>query len=237
VWIDPQLRAQAESQGYQVVDPANVLIAHLTETVRRHGDELLNRDATKHLIDELRKTSPAVVDELIPGQMKLAEVQQVLQLLLREQVSIRQLAQILEVLGEESSRVKDPIVLCERVRRRLARAISARYRDKQGRVAVVTLDPALEEQLRRSLDPHDPTTISSLSPHTIEVICQRIAAAASVFPHGRTPVLLVSSAIRPAVKQMTLGHLPQLVVLSYDDVTRDTQLESLGMIALEAVAA
>ncbi len=97
-------RDQAEMFGYTVVEPVSVLATHLTEVVRKHADEILNRDATKHLIDELKKTSPAVVDELIPGQMKLAEVQQILQMLLREQVPIRQLGPILETLGEYAGR-------------------------------------------------------------------------------------------------------------------------------------
>jgi flagellar biosynthesis protein FlhA len=234
VWIEPAARSQAETQGYQVVEPVSVLVTHLTETVRSHGDEILNRDATRQLIDELRKTSPTVVDELIPSQMKLAEVQQVLQLLLREQVPIRQLAQILEVLGEEAVRTKDPLQLAERVRRRLARAISARYRDKRGRLAVITLDPALEERIREGSTHGENGLAVTLSPHVIEAICQRIGEALSRHSSaGRVPVVLVSPAIRPAVKQITSGTLPRLVVLSYEDVTRDTQLESLGLVDLE----
>jgi flagellar biosynthesis protein FlhA len=166
--------------------------------------------------------------------MKLAEVQQVLQLLLREQVPIRQLAQILEVLGEEAVRTKDPLQLAERVRRRLARAISARYRDKRGRLAVITLDPTLEERIRAGSTHGENGLVVTLSPHVIEAICQRIGEALSRHSAaGRVPVVLVSPAIRPAVKQITSGTLPRLVVLSYEDVTRDTQLESLGLVDLE----
>ncbi len=153
VWIDPEVREKAEALGYHVTEPVGVLVTHLSEVVRAHGDEILNRDATKHLIDELRKTSPAAVDELIPGQMKLAEVQQVLQLLLRERLPIRPLGQILEALGEQAPHGGDPEELAERVRRRLARVISSRYRDRHGRLAVVTLDPALEEQICTSKNP------------------------------------------------------------------------------------
>ena len=129
VWIDAGGRDQAEMLGYTVVEPVSVLATHLTEIVRKHADEILTRDATKHLIDELKKTSPAVVDELIPGQMKLAEVQQILQLLLREQVPIRNLGPILETLGDYAARTKDPMLLTEYVRHRLARTICTRYRD------------------------------------------------------------------------------------------------------------
>ncbi len=235
-WIEPSARQQAESQGYHVAEPISVLVNHLTETVRSHGDEILTRDATRHLVDELKKTSPTVVDELIPDQMKLAEVQQVLQLLLREQVPIRQLASILEALGEEVSRTKDPIALSERVRHRLARAISTRYRDKHGRLAVVTLDPALEERIRAATQRVGGTLTVSLSPQVVETLCQRLAGElARHAGSGRTAIVLVSPAIRPALKQITMAALPRLVVLSYDDVTRDTQLESLGLVELESV--
>ena len=113
--------------GYTVVEPGSVLATHLTETVRRHADEILTRDATKHLIDELKQTSPAVVDELIPGVMKLAEVQQILQMLLREsRCRSASWASILETLGDYAPRTKDPILLTEYVRHRLARTICTR---------------------------------------------------------------------------------------------------------------
>ncbi|MGW8256556.1 MAG: flagellar biosynthesis protein FlhA, partial [Thermoguttaceae bacterium] len=110
VWIEPGAREQAEMLGYTVVEPGSVIATHLTETVRKNADEILTRDATKHLIDELKRTSPTVVDELIPSGMKLTEVQQILQMLLRESVSIRQLGPILEVLGDYASRIKDHIL-------------------------------------------------------------------------------------------------------------------------------
>ena len=111
VWIEPAERDQAEKHGYTVVEPGGVIATHLTETIRRHADEILTRDSTKHLIDELKRTSPVVVDELIPGVMKLSEVQQILQMLLREGVPIRQLGPILETLGDYAPRTKEPILL------------------------------------------------------------------------------------------------------------------------------
>ncbi|MGE3780600.1 MAG: flagellar biosynthesis protein FlhA, partial [Pirellulaceae bacterium] len=155
VWIEPGLRERAEMLGYTTVEPAAVLATHLKEVVRQNADELLTRDATKKLIDELKKTSPAVVDELIPGVMKLAEVQQVLQMLLREQVSIRQLSVILETLGDYAPRTKDPVWLTEYTRHRLARTICTRYRDAEGRLFVITLDPALEDRIVAGIDHSD----------------------------------------------------------------------------------
>ncbi len=237
VWIEPSARREAERLGYQVAEPAGVLATHLAEVVRAHADELLSRDATKHLVEELKKSSPAVVEELIPGQMKLAEVQQILQLLLREGVSIRQLARILETLGEHASRTTEPTQLAELVRRRLARTISTRYRDKHHRLYVITLDPALEDEIGAALD-DAPRGGAGVSPQTIDSICRRIAAELEgPALKGRTPVVLVSPRIRRAVKQLTWAHLPRLVVLSYDEVTRDTRIESLATVGGEGIVA
>ena len=143
-----------------VVEPGSAIATHWPKPSAQHADEMLTRDAAKHLIDELRQTSPAVVDELIPGVMKLAEVQQILQMLLREGVPIRQLGPILETLGDYAPRTKDPILLAEYVRRRLARTICDRYRDQDSRLHVVTLDPALEERIRGRLRPRRATGLS-----------------------------------------------------------------------------
>ena len=231
VWIEPVHRDQAETLGYTVVEPVAVLATHLTETVRKHADELLSRDATKHLLDELKKTSPAVVDELIPGVLKLAEVQQILQLLLREAVPIRQLNLILETLGDYAPRIKDPITLTECVRARLARTISSRYRDGEGRLHVVTLDPALEDRIRAGFDHNERGLFIRMSPPAIEATCRQIAKEVERLTRaGKPPVVLVSPQIRAALRQLAQPHLPQLVVLSYNEVTRDTQVESVGMV-------
>jgi flagellar biosynthesis protein FlhA len=231
VWIEPSVRDQAELYGYTVVEPASVLATHLTEVVRKHADEILNRDATKHLIDELKKTSPAVVEELIPAQMKLTDVQQVLQLLLREQVSIRQLGPILETLGEYAARTKDPILLTEYVRHRLARAICTRYRGKDNRLHVVTLDPALEDRIRAGLEHNDRGLFVRMSPPAVEATCRLIGAETDkLVATNKSPVILVSPQIRPGLKQLTAAQLPRLVVLSYNEITRDTRIEAVAVV-------
>jgi flagellar biosynthesis protein FlhA len=210
-------------------EPAGAIIAHLNETVRQHADELLTRDAVKHLIDELRQTSPATVDELIPGVMKLGELQQVLQLLLREAVPIRQLGPILETLGDHAPRTRDPIVLAELVRQRLARTISARYRDRDLRLHVVTLDPALEERVRTAVEHNEEGLAVRLSPREIGDICARIGAETDrLVAAGQPAVLLVDPQIRPALKLLSAAHLPQLIVLSYHEISRDTRIEAVG---------
>jgi flagellar biosynthesis protein FlhA len=231
-WIEPHTRDQAEMLGYTVVEPVSVLATHLTEVVRKHADEILNRDATKHLIDELKKTSPAVVDELIPGQMKLAEVQQIMQMLLREQVPIRQLGPILETLGEYAPRTKDPILLTEYVRHRLARSICSRYRDKDARLFVVTLDPPLEDRIRAGIEHSERGLFVRMSPQAVEATCKVIGAEIEKLTlANHPPILLVSPQIRAGLKQMTAGQLPRLIVLSYNEITRDTRIESLALVS------
>ncbi len=232
VWIEQGMRDRAEMLGYTPVDPAAVMATHLQEVVRKNADELLTRDATKHLIDELRQVSPAVIDELIPNLMRLGEVQQILQLLLREQVPIRQLSIILETLGDYVGRTKDPVWLTEYVRNRLARTLCTRYRDSENRLFVVTLDPALEERIAAGIEHNDRGLFVRMSPQAVEKTCTLIAQGVAKLTQEHHPaVLLVSPQIRPGLKQMTASNLPNLHVLSYNEVTRDTKIEAVGIIA------
>jgi flagellar biosynthesis protein FlhA len=231
LWIEPSRREQAEMFGYTVVEPAAVIVTHLTETVRKHADEILTRDATKHLVDELRQTSPAAVDELIPGHMKLAELQQILQMLLREQVPIRQLSAILETLGDYAPRTKDPVLLTEYVRARLSRTLCTKYRDAENRLFVITLDPAVEDRIRAGIEHTERGLFIRMSPKAVETTCRLLAEELKkLLVQHRPPVLLVSPQIRAAVKELTLAHLPDLVVLSYNEITRDTRIESIAMV-------
>jgi flagellar biosynthesis protein FlhA len=209
-----------------------VLATHLTEVCRRHADEILTRDATKHLIDELKTSSPAVVSELIPGVMSLAEVQGILHLLLREQISIRQLGVILETLGDHASRSKDPVLLAEYVRHRLARQICTRYRNADGELFVLAFDPVLEDRIRAGFDHNERGLFIRMSPQSIEATCRLIShELTKLTAAGRAPIALVSPQIRAAVKRLTENHLPNLVVLSFNEVTRDTKIVTVGMVA------
>ncbi|MFW6125450.1 MAG: flagellar biosynthesis protein FlhA [Pirellulales bacterium] len=231
-WIDPGARDQAEMLGYTVVEPGSVIATHLTETVRRHADEILTRDAAKRLVDELRQTTPAVIDDLIPNTMKLAEVQNVLQMLLREGIPIRHLSAILETLGDYAPRSKDPVLLSEYVRHRLARTICTKYREDDGKMYVATLDPAMEDRIRAGFDHNEHGLLIRMSPQAVEATCQQIGRQiGKLTKANHHPILLVSPQIRAALKQMTLPHLPQLVVLSYNEITRDTKIESVAMVA------
>ncbi|WP_231930949.1 flagellar biosynthesis protein FlhA [Botrimarina hoheduenensis] len=231
-WITPERQDQAEMLGWTVVEPGAVLATHLTEVCRRHADEILTRDAAKHLIDELKQATPTVVDELIPDVMSLSEVQNVLRLLLREQVSIRQLATILEVLGDNAPKSKDPILLAELVRHRLARQLCTRYRDAENRLHVAAFDPALEDRIRNGFEHSDRGLMIRLPPALLEAIAGRVRDAVQpLINQGHTPVVLVSPQVRAAVKQITESHLPQLVVMSFNEVTRDTTLVTSGVVS------
>jgi flagellar biosynthesis protein FlhA len=231
-WINPGLADQAELYGWTVVEPGAVLATHLTEICRRHADEILTRDATKHLVDELKTTSPAVVNELIPSVMTLAEVQAILHLLLREQVSIRQLSVILETLGDHAPRSKDPILLAEYVRHRLARQICTRYRNGENELYVVAFDPALEDKIRAGFEHTERGLFIRMAPQSVEMICRVVGdEVGKLAALGHTPIVLVSPQIRAAVKRVTENHLPNLIVLSFNEVTRDTKIVTVGMVA------
>jgi flagellar biosynthesis protein FlhA len=231
-WILPGRQDEAEMLGWTVVEPGAVLATHLTEVCRRHADEILTRDATKHLVDELKTAAPAVVNELIPEVMSLAEVQGVLQHLLREQVSIRQLSAILEALGDHGAKTKDPVLLTEFVRHRLARQICTRYRDQENQLHVVSVDPALEDLVRAGFEHNERGLFIRMAPQQIEKLTDRLREELQkLIVQGHSPIVLVSPQIRAALKQITENHLPQLIVLSFNEITRDTSIVTHGFVS------
>ena len=213
--------------------PSEVLASQLREISTIHADEILSRDATKHLIDQLRETAPTVVDELIPEVMRISEVQQVLQLLLREAVPIRQLGKILEILGDAASQTKNTQSLCERVRSGLARTISSRYRDKDSILHVVTLDAVDEDNIAESIAHEDSRLLSGIAPQLAELTCEKIQEAVkSLVASGHPPVLLVNPRIRSELRRITEIAMPWLKVLSFHEITTDTQIESHQVITI-----
>lgn len=229
-WIHPSRQDEAEMLGYTVVEPGAVIATHMTEVCRRHADEILTRDAAKHLVEELKTSQPAVVGELIPGVMSLPEVQAVLHLLLREQISIRQLGLILETLGDYAPRTKDPILLTEYVRHRLARQICTRYRNAERQLHVVAVDPAMEDRIRAGFEHTERGLFIRMSPQAVEATCRSVATQLNkLAAAGHSAIVLVSPQIRAAFKQLTENHLPQLTVLSFNEVTRDTEVVTHGL--------
>ncbi|MSR60153.1 MAG: flagellar biosynthesis protein FlhA [Planctomycetaceae bacterium] len=234
VWIEAAERERAEKLGYRIASPAAAIATHMTEIVRMHSDELLSREQVHQLLENLRQHSPKVVEELVPQTLKPAQVHQVLCNLLRERVPIRNLETILETLGDYADRTNDLLVLTEFVRHALSRTICQQYRDDHQVLRVVTLAPEVEELIEGALARDDRGLSVKLAPQTVETIARGIARqleAASA--PGRPLVLLTPPQIRAALKQMTAGVLPTLAVLSLNEITRDTQVESLGQVSLE----
>ena len=232
LWIEESVKEEAQIYGYTVVEPNAVIITHLLETVRRHADEILTRDATQTLLDELKKNSPAVVEE-VGKVLPLAQVQQVLQLLLREQIPIKQLGTILEVLGDHGAQTKDPIHLTSFVRVKLNRTICTRYRDENNVLNVVMLDPALEDQIRAGFEHGQNGLFVRMSPHAVEHLCKKILTEVSKLTSQNYPaIVLVNPQIRAALKYMTFATIPGLVVLSTAEITHDTQVVSVGFVTL-----
>jgi flagellar biosynthesis protein FlhA len=231
LWIDAATKDQAEIYGYYVVEPSAVIVTHLSETVRKYADELLTREATQHLVEQLKEISPTVVNELIPNLMSVSLLQQVLQRLLREQIPIRQLDKILEVLGDNITRTKDPILLVEEVRRKLARTICTKYRDTNNMLHVITLDPALENQIFAGFEYNENGLFSRLSPDARDNICRKLLPELEKLTQlNFTPIVLVDPRIRFFLKQLTIAMIPSLVVICYNELTVDTQVTVVGYV-------
>lgn len=229
-WIDPNQRERAELMGYSVIEASHVVTTHLTETIKKYAADLLNRERVQSLINVVKEVSPQVVSEVTPELLKLGDIQRVLQNLLRENVSIRDLETILETLGDYAPKTKDVDVLTEYVRHRLSRSICQQYRDADGLLKVITLDPALEDMIAAGIEHTDRLTVK-LSPAVMEGIGRAIAEEVkTLLSQNRPSVLLVGPQIRPAVRQMTAPMIPSLAVLSFNEITRDTKVEMVGVV-------
>ena len=231
-WVEPSERAVVERRGFRLLDPTGLLAHHLQHLVRTHAAELLTRDATQRLIDELRKTAPTVVDELIPHAMKLADVQHVLRLLLMEGVSIRQLAMILETLGDHAAERLSAAECTERVRRRLARAICSQACDPEGMLTVITLAPPLEARLADWLRTLPPEEEWRLEPAFVELLGNAVESSINRWsdPSRGLPALLVKPAVRRLTRHLLATRLPRLIVLSTAELVGEVPLRSLGSV-------
>jgi len=224
-WIDPRNRAAAESAGYEVWDAATFVEMRLLQTARREAAELLTRDATRRLLDRLRETSPTVVDDLIPGAMKLAQVQQVLQLLLREGISIRRLDSILETLGDFAARESNPYRLLDRVRVRMARTLSAKNRDEDGTLRVAMFEPEAEDALRDAAETTEFGVALTLGATELETLGNAVRESGErLRESGAAPTLLVDGAIRNALREATWSAAPNVEILAFDEIDRSTKI-------------
>ena len=224
-----ELVPDARSIGCRVIPSSQAIAAHLRIVVQELADELLTRDAAQRLIDEVRKASPTVVEELIPNVLSLGQVQGVMRGLLREGIPLRPLALILEALGDYASQTQSIDELTELVRRRLARTISARFGDQQGRLHVVTLDPRLERQLR---DSNSGANAALSQPETTTFHTMLRSAIQLLTSEERPPILLTTSDLRCAVLELARAAVPEVVVLGKDEVSASSSVRSVGIVGL-----
>jgi flagellar biosynthesis protein FlhA len=231
MWISSKLRERAEIAGYTVVEPSSVIATHITELIKSHASEVLNRQDTQALIDHIKKSSPAVVDELIPNMMTLGEVQKVLQHLLRERISIRDLVTILETLADNAGRTKETDILGESVRVALARSICKQYVD-EGTHALqcITLDPVLEQQLSEKVQPGINQILIDPG-QTRQVLQQFSQQAERIVSLGFPPVVLCMQGLRLPLRRLTERSLPQLIILSYNEIVSGTDVRAIGSVS------
>jgi flagellar biosynthesis protein FlhA len=233
IWIHASRKAEAEMVGYTVVDPASVIATHLSEIIKANAPELLSRQDTQNLIDNVKKTAPAVVDELIPAQMSVGEVQRVLQNLVRERISIRDLVTILEALGDAAGTYRDIDALTEYVRSRMARSICSQYAQPEG-LYVLTLDPPLEQLLLDSLDVTEHGTYLAPDPRVYRaVVSSLVSESERMASGGLQPIVLTSSNLRPHFRRLIERATPQVVILSYDEIVPEVKVNAVGVVRLD----
>jgi flagellar biosynthesis protein FlhA len=235
-WIEPSLTEQAKTLGYKVVDPVVALIAHLTDVVKTHADELLTRQQVHELIENLRRTSPKLVEELIPDLLKPSHVHQILCNLLRERVPVRDLETILQTLGDYADRTTDLAILTEYSRHALSRTICQQYRDANRNLRAITLDPALEDVLSGGFEYGERGLRIKLTPQVIEGVVQELARQSKkLIRAGYVPVVVCAASVRPVLRHITQLPLPKLAVLSMNEITRDTHVQPQGQVPINSI--
>ncbi|WP_199617987.1 flagellar biosynthesis protein FlhA [Paenibacillus alkalitolerans] len=231
LWIDEQTKERAELSGYTVVDPPSVVATHLTETIKRHAHELIGRQETRALIDNLKESYPAIVDELIPNVLSVGDVQKVLSKLLKEKVSIRDLVTIFETLADYGTYTKDHDILTEYVRQNLSRQITQQYAPDGDTLRVVTVGPTLEKKIAEAVTTSEHGSYLALDPASSQSVVQKIAEQASkLVQTGNTPIILTSPTIRMYLKQLLERTMQDITVLSYSELEPNVEVQSVGVV-------
>ena len=230
-WIPDPARAEAEARGYTVVDRESVIVTHLTETIRAHAGEMLTRQDTRQLLDQLKETNAAVVEEVIPDVLSLGEVQRVLQALLKEGVSIRDLGTIVESVGDKARVTRDPALLAEYARQALGRAITAPHLDAERKLRAIALDPAVEQEVSDSIAQTADGEYLVMEPSRAQALVSELGSQLeSALAHGTRPVLLCSARVRRHLRRLCEQALPQLPVCSYNEIAPGIRVETIGVI-------
>jgi flagellar biosynthesis protein FlhA len=233
LWIDEEMKERAELAGYTVVDPPSVVATHLTEVIKKHCHELLGRQETKMLIDNVKETYPALVEDLIPGMLSIGDVQKVLVKLLREKISIRDLVTILETLADYAPYTKDPNVLTEYVRQALSRQITQQFASQGGPLKVITIGPSVEKKIAEAVQQTDHGSYLALDPASSQMIYQKLAEQTNKLAQsGQQPVILASPTIRMYVRQLLERTMQDIPVLSYSELEPNVEIQSMGVVNL-----
>ena len=233
LWIGKGQKEEAEIAGYTVVDLPTVMATHLTEIIRTHAFELFGRQEADALIENFKKNYPKVVGELIPDVLSLGSVVKVLQNLLKEQVSIRDLLTIFETLADEGHKQKDTEVLTESVRKALARSITQKYSNDQGEINVMTLAPRVEELVSNSLLQTEQGVQLVMDPRQAQGILTQISKTIEMHPEiAGQPILLTSGTARRHLFKLTNRFLPQVIVLSHNEISSDARIQAVGLVEM-----
>lgn len=233
LWIDELTKDRAELSGYTVVDPPSVVATHLTELIKRHAHELLGRQETKAIIDNLRESYPALVDELIPTVLSIGDVQKVLAKLLREKISIRDMVTIVETLADYGTYTKDPDVLTEYVRQALSRQITQQYTLKGETMRVITVGPNLEKKIAESVQQSEQGSYLALDPVSSQTLYQKLTEQVNrLIQSGQQPIVLTSPTIRMYLRQIIERTMQDIPVLSYSELEPNVEIQSVGVVNL-----
>ncbi|KZE73835.1 flagellar biosynthesis protein FlhA [Paenibacillus elgii] len=233
LWIDEQTKERAELSGYTVVDPPSVVATHLTEIIKKHAHELLGRQETKALIENVKEHHPALVDDLIPNVLSIGDVQKVLVKLLREKISVRDLVTILETLADYGTYTKDPEVLTEYVRQGLSRQITQQYTIGGESLKVITVGPTLEKKIAESVQQSDQGSYLALDPTSSQVIYQKVTdQVTKLLQAGQQPIVLTSPTIRMYLRQLLERTMQDIPVLSYSELEPSVEIQSMGVVNL-----
>ncbi|MBQ8798221.1 MAG: flagellar biosynthesis protein FlhA [Lachnospiraceae bacterium] len=231
IWITESQRERAESYGYTVVDPPSIIATHLTEVIKAHLDELLTRQAVQELINNIQEANQVLVGELIPKLLGIGEVQKVLQNLLREGIAIRDMVTIMETLADYAPTTRDTDVLTEYVRQALKRAISNKYFPGGETTSVVTLDPKAEQDIMNSVKQTEQGAYITLDPEKTQRLMRSVREEAEKLENlGKNPIIVTSPIVRMYFKRLTKDYYPDLIVISYNEIESNVELQSVGMV-------
>lgn len=233
LWITENQRERAESMGYTVVDPPSIIATHLTEVIRNHLDELMTRQDVQNLINNVQEANQTLISELVPKLLGVGEIQKVLQNLLSEGISIRDLITIFETLADYAPTTRDTDVLTEYVRQSLKRAISNKYFPQNETTSVVTLDPQIEQEIMGAVKQTEQGAYLTLEPETTKAIIGSVEEEVAKLENlGKNPIVITSPIVRMYFKKLTEDYFKDLIVVSYNEIESNVELQSVGMVSI-----